>query len=42
MIISFVKDQNGFYHLFYAWQRTYIKHIRFNETWLEEQLRGDV
>ena len=38
----FVKDQNGFYHLFYAWQRTYIKHVRFNETWLEEQLRGDV
>ncbi|MCZ6852475.1 MAG: exo-alpha-sialidase [Gammaproteobacteria bacterium] len=36
----FVKD-NGTYHLFYTWQRTSIKHVRFNEAWLIEQLRGE-
>lgn len=37
----FVKDPNGSYHLFYTWQRTSIKHVRFNDVWLVEALRGD-
>ena len=37
-----VRDENGFYHLFYAWQRTFIKHVRFNEAWLAGRLQGEV
>lgn len=36
----FVKDQAGVYNLFYTWQRTHIKHVRFNEAWLAEKLQG--
>jgi predicted neuraminidase len=37
----FVQDDNGFYHLFYTWQRTFIKHVQFNNAWLEQQLGVD-
>lgn len=36
----FVKDETGFYNLFYTWQRTHIKHVRFNEAWLAEKLQS--
>ncbi len=29
---------NGEFHLFYTWNRKIIKHIRFNQAWLEEKV----
>lgn len=34
----FIKSTNGDYHLVYSWNNTFIKHIRFNDAWLEERL----
>jgi predicted neuraminidase len=33
-----IKGQNGFYHLVYSWNKSFIKHISFNDAWLEQQL----
>ncbi|PKM28490.1 MAG: hypothetical protein CVV07_14055 [Gammaproteobacteria bacterium HGW-Gammaproteobacteria-11] len=34
----FIKSGDGLYHLVYSWNNTFIKHISFNDAWLEEQL----
>lgn len=31
-------DDNGHFHLFYTWNRKHIKHIKFNQVWLESLL----
>lgn len=31
-------DSNANFHLFYTWNRQFIKHIQFNQTWLESLL----
>jgi len=33
-----VSTPDGIYHLFYTWQRSRIKHVTFNDTWLKAQL----
>ncbi len=33
-----IRTSKGDYHLVYTWNRSFIKHIRFNLTWLESQL----
>ncbi len=30
-----IRDKEGLYHLLYTWNRGLIKHIRFNDAWLE-------
>ena len=30
-----IRSSSGDYHLLYTWQRTHVKHIRFNNAWLE-------
>jgi predicted neuraminidase len=35
-----VRAQNGDFHLLYTWYRTHIKHIQFNQAWLEQRLRS--
>ncbi|MBH4274934.1 MULTISPECIES: sialidase family protein [Pseudomonas] len=34
----FIKSAEGLYHLVYSWNNTFIKHVSFNDAWLEEQL----
>ncbi|MOA39708.1 hypothetical protein D3C78_1615110 [compost metagenome] len=34
----FIKGTDGLYHLVYTWNNTFIKHISFNDAWLEERL----
>lgn len=34
----FIKSDDGRYHLVYSWNNTFIKHVSFNDAWLEEQL----
>lgn len=34
----FIKSDDGLYHLLYSWNNTFIKHVSFNDAWLEEQL----
>lgn len=34
----FIKSGDGLYHLVYSWNNTFIKHVSFNDAWLEEQL----
>lgn len=34
-----IRARNGLFHLFYTWNRTYIKHIEFNQAWLEAQIK---
>jgi len=34
-----IQSRDGSFHLLYTWQRTRIKHVRFNEAWLELLLR---
>jgi hypothetical protein len=31
-----IRSRNGDYHLLYTWNRSLIKHIRFNDAWLEQ------
>jgi predicted neuraminidase len=33
-----IQAANGHYHLMYTWNRQYIKHVEFNEAWLEARL----
>ena len=34
----FIKSSDGLYHLVYSWNNTFIKHVSFNDSWLEAQL----
>lgn len=34
------RDGEGLIHLVYTWRRSRIKHVMFNEAWIESQLRG--
>ncbi len=34
-----LRTQNGDFHLLYTWHRTQIKHVHFNQAWLEQKLR---
>jgi len=33
-----IRAHNGDYHLVYTWNRSFIKHVRFTQTWLDRQL----
>jgi predicted neuraminidase len=33
-----IKGKNGLYHLVYSWNKSFIKHVSFNDAWLEQQL----
>jgi hypothetical protein len=35
---SLVRTRLGEFHLLYTWNRAYIKHVRFNQAWLDERL----
>ena len=37
---SIIRDKNGIFHLLYSWNHENIKHIRFNDTWLNEKISG--
>lgn len=32
-----IRSANGHFHLLYTWNRTYIKHVEFNQAWLDRQ-----
>lgn len=32
------RTRDGDYHLFYTWRRTHIRHVTFNQAWLEKKL----
>jgi len=34
---SLIQTKDGNYHLFYTWHKTHIKHIEFNQAWLNQQ-----
>lgn len=34
----FSRSPDGMYHLVYSWNNSFIKHVSFNEAWLEERL----
>mgnify|MGYP006121051511 FL=1 len=36
---AMTRDAQGIVHILYTWNRKLIKHIAFNETWLDQQLR---
>jgi predicted neuraminidase len=33
-----IQSRNGDLHLVYTWNRSFIKHVRFNRAWLDEQM----
>jgi predicted neuraminidase len=33
-----IQTQRGDFHLVYTWNRSFIKHVRFNQSWLERRL----
>ena len=35
---SMIRTKKGELHVVYTWNRAYIKHVRFNESWLDERL----
>ncbi len=35
-----IRTTTGEFHLLYTWNRAYIKHVRFNQGWLDEGLAG--
>jgi predicted neuraminidase len=35
---SLIQTRRGEFHLLYTWNRAYIKHVRFNQAWLDERL----
>jgi predicted neuraminidase len=35
---AIVRTARGEFHLLYTWNRAYIKHVRFNQAWLDERL----
>jgi len=34
-----IQAQSGEIHLVYTWNRSFIKHVRFNQAWLDQQLK---
>ncbi|MGH8550230.1 MAG: sialidase family protein [Methylococcales bacterium] len=34
-----IRSSDGHFHLLYTWNRTYIKHIEFNQAWLEARIK---
>jgi predicted neuraminidase len=34
---SLIRTSDGYFHLVYSWHNTLIKHVRFNQAWLEAQ-----
>lgn len=34
-----VRDSRGMYHISYTWNKTVIKHVSFNQAWLESKLK---
>ena len=34
-----IQAQGGEFHLVYTWNRSFIKHIRFNQAWLDQRLK---
>lgn len=34
----FIKSTDGLYHLLYSWNNTFIKHVIFNDAWLEDNI----
>jgi len=36
---SLIQTSDGTIHLFYTWRRTKIKHVQFNQAWLEQKMR---
>jgi predicted neuraminidase len=37
---SLIQTRSGDFHIVYDWNRTLIKHVRFNRAWLDQQLSG--
>jgi hypothetical protein len=35
-----LRTDRGEFHLLYTWNRAYIKHVRFNQAWLDQRLRS--
>jgi predicted neuraminidase len=35
-----IQTRDGDFHLVYTWNRSFIKHVQFNRTWLERRLTG--
>lgn len=35
-----IQASSGDFHLLYTWNRVFIKHLSFNQTWLEQNLKG--
>jgi predicted neuraminidase len=35
-----IRSKDGDFHLLYTWNRCFIKHVQFNQAWLEKQLSG--
>ncbi len=35
---SITRDKDGMFHLLYSWNQSHIKHVSFNEAWLNEKL----
>ncbi len=33
-----IRARNGEFHLVYTWNRSFVKHVQFNEAWLDEQV----
>lgn len=33
-----IRAKNGMFHLVYTWNQTYIKHVEFNQEWLEKRI----
>jgi predicted neuraminidase len=33
-----LQTRRGDFHLVYTWNRTFIKHVQFNQAWLDQQL----
>jgi predicted neuraminidase len=34
-----IQASSGDFHLLYTWNRVFIKHLRFNQAWLEKKLK---
>ena len=34
-----IRARNGDFHLVYTWNRSFIKHVRFSQAWLDRQMK---